>query len=432
MRSFPLVPARLLSACLALGLAAVCATASAQTQPLPTLPSAGRESSQAPEGLPPDSDAVPEGSRPSSSDYSLGVGAGWESNVGEQASAGPSDWAGGLRGRLERDVRRPRREIRLTAGGQGYFYAEQTAFNRLDGNVGMEGDFRFSPRTGGLLAFGFDYGHSDTSRILIDQGILLPLTRTIGYTADAGLQHQVSTNVVLRGGARALRVDFPDSGAFRDSTSLRLSAGASRRLGQHDSLSLDLSAERADGAQTGVPDRSTAFWTQYGSVQWAHVLSLHTAFLLEAGTSYTNLAMESGLGRSWSFFGGASLNHRVRSTTLTAYYRREVLPTFGLGGLRLANRVGLNANAPVGASFSIGVGGNYVRDSQSSQSLIDPQSMIDASLTLSNRLASQLTLSLESRYRRQLAAAGIPALDDFRVGLFLSFVPPSSARPSGP
>lgn len=412
--------------CLAAVLASLPLAAAAQTQPIPTLPSTGGETSQSPQ---PDTTTVPTGSPLSSWDYALGLGGGWESNLGQLAPEGPSDWAGVMRATIERVVRRPRREVRLRAGGSGYLYAKQTAFNRLDGSLGFDGKVRFSPRANGVLALGFDYGHSDSSNILIDQVVFLPQTRTLGYAADAGLQHRVSRNLTLRAGARAYRMDFPDSEALRDSTSLRMTAGVSRHLGLLDSLSFEYSAERTDRIEPITEISSPAVWTHFESAQWAHTLSPHTAFLVEAGVSFTPLSAEAGLDRSWNFFGGASLSHQLRRNSVTAYYRREVLPAFGVGPLHLVNRVGLKANVPVGGAFSIVTAATYGREVQTSLTSFDPRSVMDVSLRLARSLGWRVLASLEGRYRRQSAPGFFLDVDDYRAGFFVSLVPP---RPSTP
>ena len=333
----------------------------AQTQPIPTLPSPEPPAPTGPAASAPTT-ATAETSRPSVWDYALGAGLGWESNVGMDTGQGPSDFTGRLRGNLAYTAIRPNGEIRIAGGATGFFYAEQTQFNRADGNLALDLRRRFSAKTNGNLGLGASYSHSDSTDVLIDQGLLLPLTRTIAYSATAGLTHQASARTDIRAAVRAYRVDFPDSEVLQDSNSVRLSLGAGRRLNESNTLSLESSAERADLVSGGDASTSAAYWTYYVSSQWTHVFSPRTAVLLEAGTSYTPDGETAGLGRSWSFFGGASVSRSVKRTRWTAFYRREVVPRFGLGGLSVADRVGLSASVPLGQRWEASVGGNYARE----------------------------------------------------------------------
>jgi hypothetical protein len=400
------------------------AIARAQTQPTPELPRpAEPATSPDPASRPAD---VPGGSsRPSPWDYALGLGLGWESNVGLDTGQGPSDFTGRLRGNLAYALRKPKGEIRIAGDGAGYFYAEQTQFNRADGSLSVQGSRRFSPETRGSLGMGASYSHSDSTTVLIDQGLLLPLTRTIAYSADVGMDHLLSPRTTIRGAVRGYLVQFPDSDAYQDGNSLRFSLGLDRRIDAEDTIGLESSAERADlfGGST-TADSPGVYWTYYLSSQWTHAFSPRTATLLEAGTSYTPEGEAAGLGRTWSFYGGAGISRRVRRTRWTAYYRREVLPAFGLGGLRSADRVGLSVNAPLGRTWDATFGGNYSREAASSSSG-QRLGASDAYATIGARLSRRLRLSAEGRYLRRSAYGPYLDTDALRVGLFLTLVPPT-------
>ena len=418
-----------LPALLAFLLGAAVPRADAQTQPIPELPR--------PEPTEPSGQTVPGASttstpgRPASWDYSFAAGLGWESNVGLSVGQGPSDYGGVLRGSLSRIVTKPRGTARFTAGGLGYLYKEQTQYNRADGDFAFDGLRRLSEKTTGILGFGFYYGHSDNSQILAEQGVLPPLTRTVAYTGSAGLIVQVSGQTSLSATLRAYRLDFPDAETLQSSSSLRASLGLDRRLNQQNTVGIGYSAERVD--QPGLPTESPvgAYWTHYGSGQWTHVFSPRMATRLEAGASYTPDGQAVGLGRTWSFFGGASVNRQVKRSTLTAYYRREVIPVFGVGGLRLADRLGLDSVIPFARIWAVSVGGNYVRDAAGSSGGA-PQDSLDTYGSIGARVSSQLRLSAEGRYFRRSLSGGYVASDNYRVGLVLSLVPPAAGPVGSP
>lgn len=380
--------------------------AGAQTRPMPTLP-------------PPEAVAAAEEVRRPAWDYSVGAGLGWESNVGLQLSTGPSDFVGQFRGRVDRHVERPTTDLRVGASGRGFVYREQTEYNRIDGGLALDGGWRISGRTRATIGGGVSYDHSDSSAFLLDQGLLLPLTRTVGYHANAGLSHRISMRTSARGAVLARRLDFPESEVFVDSTSVRFTAALDRRLNERDTLSGELSSERAR-TLSGI--ESSPYWTHYFSAQWQHAFSRRSALLLDGGASYTPDSVASGLGESWRFYGGAGYNRAVGRSRLSAFYRREVVPVFGLGGLRLSDRFGLNAGIPLGRSWDLGLGTAYTRDAVAAESG-GRQSRFDAFANLGTRLSRRLTLTAEGRYYRQAAFGAIPELDTLRVGVFLDFGP---------
>lgn len=398
------------------------AVARAQTQPIPELPEPTPE--------PPRDEggevavAIPTTSRPSPWEYSLGAGIGWESNVGLGTGESPSDFGGILRGGLTYAARKRAGELRLAGDAVGYAYVDQTRFNRVDGNLSFDGSRRFTERTSGTLGLGVSYAHSDTSQILIDQGVILPLTRTAGYSASAAASHQMSQRTGLRGTVRAYRFDFPDSVDVQGGASLRTSLALSRRLDERNALSFEGAAERAWQLADSTAPSSPVYWTYYGSSQWNRQVSPRTALMFEGGASYTPEGETAGLGRTWSFYGGVSANQRFKRSTLTAYYRREVVPLFGVGGLRAADRLGFDLSAPLGRRWGGSLGGSFTRDAFGSSSA-ERQHTADTNMRLGFRVARRLSLSAEARYLYRSSPSPTPSTNDFRVGIFLSLVRPT-------
>jgi hypothetical protein len=380
----------------------------AQTQPMPGLPS------------------ELEAEQPARSfwDYSLGLGESWLSNL---TPGGPYDFATIGRARIEGDQVRPGRELRLSAEGEGRAYALNPPLNRIDWRFGFDGQFRLSRRTAGALALGFDYGHSDTSTVLVDQVIYVPLTRTRGYSAVADVRHRVNPGLTLRAAARAYRMDFPDSDVFRDSTSLRFTGGVNRAIGPRNTVGLEYSAGLTDQAEL-IGLLGGSLWTHYQSLQWSHTLSPRAAFLVEGGVSYSPSFSDGGLQRSWDYFGGVSVSRKLRRSSLGAFYRREVLPAFGVRVAHLANRVGFSVDVPIGLAYLLDFRAFYGREVQQGPQAYDPQSVSDASFKLVRAFGRRLRGTIEGRYRHQSAPGFLVSSNDYRAALIFTVVPARAGR----
>ena len=148
--------------------------------------------------------------------------------------------------------------------------------------------------------------------------------------------------------------------------------------------------------------------------------------MLEAGGSYTPDGETAGLGRSWSFYGGASVSRSVRRNRLSAFYRREVLPLFGLGRLGVADRFGLSASIPWGRRWAAGLSASYAREAASSVEG-DRAGAFDTSATVGVQVARRFRLSAEGRYLKRSVYGPYPAADALRAGIFLTLTPPRGA-----
>jgi hypothetical protein len=400
--------------------------AHAQTQPLPPLPPQPVPTPTPPpvkpgeaHPLPP---PVPAPARPPAWDYELGLGALWDQNVTFTTPRGPSDWSFTPRAHVSGLVWRPRAETRITADADGFVYKEQTELNRADAGIALDGRYQLSRHVRWQIGGGYAYGHADTSSVLGEQGVLLPPTRTDTIQGSTGLAWQAGERTSFNLGARYYGVNFQDP-AYTDSRSLRGTADLSRQLGRRASLALVYSFERTRDNATrelvdgGMIDRNT----HYGSLRYTTTVGRASGFLLEGGASYTENATRLELQNPWNFFGGASFNHSLGRSSLAAFYRYEVLPAFGLGGVRAGNRVGLVATVPFGRSVELGLRGSYFDEASRGQ--IEPYRSTDAGASLGFRLASVLWMSLEGDYRRQEATTTHGVIEDVRAGAFLSVVP---------
>jgi hypothetical protein len=409
--------------------------AHAQTQPLPPLPPQPVPTPTPPpvkpgetQPLPP---PVPAPVRPAAWDYELGLGALWQQNVTFTAPRGPSDWSFTPRAHVSGLVWRPRAETRITADATGFVYKDQTELNRADAGIALDGRYQLSRHVRWQIGGGYGYGHADTSSVLGEQGVLLPPTRTDTIQGSTGLSWQTGERTSLNLDARYYGVNFEDP-AYTDSRSLRGTADLSRQLGRRASLALVYSFERTrDTASREVVGGPIDRNTHYGSLRYTTTVGKASGFLLEGGASYTENATLFELQNPWNPFGGVSFNHSLGRSSLAAYYRYEVLPAFGLGGVRVGNRVGLSATVPIGRSVELGLRGSYFDEASRGQ--IEPYRSTDAGAMLGFRLASVLWLSFEGDYRRQEATAIHGVIEDVRAGAFLSVVPrnrgQAAARP---
>jgi Putative beta-barrel porin 2 len=400
--------------------------AHAQTQPLPPLPPQPLPT-PSPSPMPPGKEGVaarpvpppvPTPVQPSLWDYEIGVGALWQQNV-EFVPDGTSDWQFVPRLRLSRRVWRPLAETRITADVAGFVYQQQKNLNRADGSVGLDGNYQLSRHVKWRIGGGYTYGHADTSSVLTDQGVLLPLTRADTITGSTGLAWQTGERTTFSLDGRYYRVQFEDP-AYVDSQSLRGSADLSRRLGPRAALALVYSFEQTD-------DRVKRD-THYGSLRYTTTIGRASGLLLEGGISYTADATSLELPDPWNYFGGVSFNHALGRSSLAVFYRYEVLPAFGLGGVRAGNRVGLNATLPFGRAAELGLRASYF--DEASTGAFQAERSTEAGATLGFHLASFLRLSFEGDYRRRrtTTATSPSDVDDVRAGAFLSIVPRSRGQ----
>jgi hypothetical protein len=390
------------------------AGAAAQTEPIPVVPppelTAPRaDPAQRAGRQPPATVRAPYAQPIQPWEYGLALGVGWQKNVTFTSIDVPSDYTGVLGAGLARHFRSPRGEVTLRGRSTGYLYDSLDQFNRVEAAASLEGDWRLSPRTRASLIARFGYNHSDSSRVLDDQGVFLPLVRTYTYSAAAGIAQQLGRRSTLRLEARALRVDF-DSDSFVNGDSLRVSAGLDRRLGSRDTLGLVYSIERARGRRD--------IDTHFGSLRWTRSWR-STALLLQGGASFTDQAAAAELERSWRFFGGVSLNRQVRRLSLTAFYRRELIPAFGFSTVRLVDRVGLRARLPFGRRWGARLSGIYVADApeQTSPSRIRSTQV---AASLGGALARWFGVSFVARYRRRLGSDSNPPVEGYAAGVFLT------------
>jgi len=415
---------------------------SAQTLPVPTLPPEPPPDVETatPSQEPPGTEAggAPGTVSASHWEYGLSVGVGYDSNISFRLPDGPSSRAILSRGRLARVFTGPNGRLRLAGTGSWNRYFEASTLNRYNAGLSLDGSHRSSLDTAWQAGASYDLGYSDSSQILSDQGVLLPLVRTRTATGRLGVTRRLGERTSFRLHGRISRVEFDqqDVGArgLVDGQSLRGTAALERTLGQRDSAAIEYSLGATLARQAPTPgggDGHPYYFTHYGSLQWNHVLSRRSAFVLEGGASYTPEAETAGVGRRVSFYGGAAYSRQVKRSDLMLFVRREVTPAFGLGVSRIQTRFGLAATIPMGRAWTLRIRGTHIVLETPEGAAFTYGTPDEASASLSRSLGRHFAVSGEGRYRRRGAAGAIPAIDGYQVGIFLSLGGPSGPGSGG-
>jgi hypothetical protein len=291
----------------------------------------------------------------------------------------------------------------------------------------VAGTYHPSPHTTWRANASYEPGYSDSSRILLDQGVLLPLVKTRSFAGALGLSRKMGRRTSLRMNGRFYRTDFDsDAPGLINGESVRGAVTLERQLGGRGTAAIEYAVEDVLSDQTG-----RSYLTHFGSVQWTRVLSRRSALLLEVGASHTPDAQRAGLERQEGFFGGATFNRRVKRSNITLFVRREVTPAFGIGVSRLELRGGLGATIPMGRHWELRMAASRVQlDTPPAVERAYPSSD-DALAALGRRLGRRLELSGEARYRRRGATSATPMIEALQAGLFLTLLTPSG-RTIGP
>jgi hypothetical protein len=321
---------------------------------------------------------------------------------------------------LARSFRGRQGSLRIGAGGSWYGYPEHTEVNRYYGGVRLDGDVRSSRSTTWRIAGSYDYTYSDSSSLLVQQGVVLPLVKAHTVTGELGFARQMATRARLRIEGRVYRTNF-ETGDLQTGESFRGTVALDNHLSPLSTVSIVYSFERT------LAETADVFYNiHFGSLQWRRGLSRRSAFLLEAGGSYTPEPTIAGLSRQGAFFGGATFTRRVKASSLGLYARREVVPAFGLGVSVLNTRLGMTADIPLGQSWWLSASVDYTLPEDVEGTRVQAPGSY-AYLALGRRLGNRLALSGEARYRRRGEAAGQPTIDAVQAGLFLTLTPPGGA-----
>jgi hypothetical protein len=313
----------------------------------------------------------------------------------------------------------PHAQLRATAAGRWTGYPDHKQLHRYNADFGLEGSYRSSASTNWWANASYGFGYTDSSRILLEQGVSLPVVKTRSLAAVFGLSKRVGTHRSLRIDGRVYRTEF-DSSSLINGESVRGTCGLEQHLDDRSAAAIEYSLEYVRSAQAG-----RSYLTHFGSLQWTRVLSVRSALLLEGGGSFTPDAARAGLQRKEGFFGGASFTRQVKRSRLTLFVRREVTPAFGTGVSRPELRAGLGATVPMGRDWDLRTVAFHVQPETRHALERIYGASDDAFAGLDRRLGRHFELSGEARYRRRGATSTIPTIGEFRAGLFLTLLTPS-------
>jgi hypothetical protein len=324
------------------------------------------------------------------------------------------------RGDLARLFRSKQGQLRVRSAVSGLVYANQTDRNRVDAEVGVDGTRILSPNATLRADASGSLGHTDSSRLLYDQGVLLPLSRTRSAQASAALDQKLGVRSSFGIDVRGYLTDFADP-LLVDSRSLRISVGLNRQMSEHNRLGLQYSLEQT---------RSDASYrTNYASLQWSHALSRQSALLVEGGASRTGDAAISVLPASWNFYGGSTYSRAVGRNRILMFVRREVLPTFGVGGLRLSDRFGLTAMIRMGRTWGLDLSATHTDQSASAEVESEHPSSDEGTLTLRKDVGLRTSIAATGSYRHRGPDATRPSVNSVQAGVSIFFSgPPSTGR----
>jgi hypothetical protein len=341
---------------------------------------------------------------------------------------GPSSLAISPRGEFTRVFWSPRGQLRAGLEGSWTGYADEKDLSRFNGGARLEGTYRSSPSTSWRGNASYMLGHTDSSRVLSSQGVLLPLAKALTLDAEAGLVQGVGRRMSIRVDGRILRTDFVDAPELIDGQSLRGSLGLEYRPGPRTTTALVYSIEDVLTDTSGV---GRSYMSHFGSIQWTRILTPRTGLLLEAGASYTPDGLLVGLDQTESFFGGITLTRQVKRAALLAFVRREITPAFGLGVSRLETRFGLSAGIPMGRRWELSVSGQHARPDSAPEGVPPYEPTDDVRAALACRVSDRFEVSAESRYRRRGARGDGAAIGAIQAGLFMTMRSRSGPRVIG-
>jgi hypothetical protein len=356
---------------------------------------------------PPD---VPAVARPPAWSYSMDLGVGFDDNIDASLTDGPSAWGAFLTGNVAYRRFRPYGQFQVSARGAATDYPSLEGYDRADLGGLFSGSWRPSASTVASFSAGYTYGHTDNSSWLSGQGLVYGLGAMQTFEGSAGFAWRLASRTSLRFDVRGVQANF-EAESLSESDSLRAWAGLTREVSTRDEVGFDSAWER-----TGQPEKRD---TLFASVHWRRSLSVRTFLFVEGGISQTSGALPGELARDLNFFGGASLHRRIGGrSVLEAVYRHEVVPVFGIGGVRLVDRWTLGYAATLSPVWSMGLSATYSREP-------DPESegsfpAADAHASVTRRLGRRFSVSAAGRYRRA-EFPGVAVRETYRAGAYVSW-----------
>jgi hypothetical protein len=364
--------------------------------------------------------------RPQPWTFALGAGVGYEHNIDFVVPDGPSGTAVTPRGEVSRAFGSDRGQLVAIAGGRLNNFPSQDQETRYYADLSLAGEYQSSARTSWRANAGYSRGNTDTAIILIQQGTALPLVETKSFAGGLELDQLLARRTTLKLAGRFFRTDFQAPG-FIDGESVRGTLSLDRQFSNRDTGSIVYAIEDVLTNEVG-----RSYYTHYGSFQWGRFVRPRTAVLLEAGLSYTPDAVAAGQARQENFFGGVSVNHQIRRSQFTAFFRREVSPAFGFGASLLVSRFGLSTAVPMGHDWRMQLQGFITRPDRPADPALAYAGYADTFLSIGRRVSRRVEVTAETRYRHRGEARTLPSMSSFKTGLYVTLISPAGKeRPAG-
>ena len=341
----------------------------------------------------------------------LGLGAGetYDTNVRFRSEGLPNELVSRLTASLARGWTGPRHTFGLTGSGTGMLFRQRTELSRLTYTAGATLDLKLSNR----LRFGMSDRYTDalTSQFddFVDEGAILPLTRSKRNRAAADLKYALSPATSLALDGRHDFWDFDDptlENGWRIATGLDLA----HRFGERKTGSLRY-------GYTSNRKRGTPGEVHAGSLGWSQVFGARLRTTASVGVSQIRASGQSATRMNW----GASLDWGFERSALTANYGRQSKTSFAVGRQRVVDAVRLGYTLRLTRSLGAGVMAGYARSTDP----FDPSFVLDAQnygATLSWAIRPDLSLAGSYTYLRRDAGAGDgDAQDAHRASLSLAY-----------
>lgn len=335
----------------------------------------------------------------------------WDSNAALQEGPGEPGLVHSLGLSFSHARTGPRGRLSLAGAGSALIYDANKDLNAFNYTVSGEGSLLLSPRVSVTLGQELVSSYRYSGPLVGDSTELLPLVLTRLSATRAGLSIQLSARTTLSAQGGYTYVSF-DSPSLTSGSVLLGGASLTRRISTRDSLTLSYEAQ-----QSRTQGNTTALHTIDGG--WSRVLKGSLTAQVSAGANYYLYLASTGVVGDWSYYAAASLEKRLRRSSLAARYSHTISPAFGLGEDRVADSVGAVVNLALSRKLNLLADASYgrSRDPVFNDLLYDTQS---AGAALEFRPTRRLTTRAGYSYRSRKDEVTAATLTSNEVFLSLS------------
>ena len=344
--------------------------------------------------------------------YSGEAQGGWESNPVFESSTDPSSWLARLGGGLGYATAGRRSAFSVNANGGATDYFNLEGRDRYYYSGGLSWVQRFSQRTTFTLSETLTNDYSQNSALLIEGGILLPLSRALTSRTAARLRQTLNPVLGLEARVQYDYVDFATP-TLADGDQLDSELAMNRRFGERHSASLSYSfLSSASGGQPRL---------NYHSAYLGGSKRLSLTTTASANLGATALPQPDG---SWRVIPSAlahlsALNARTR-LHVDARYEHRASQAFGLGQDRIADIASLALQRPFGRKWTSDIGLNYTLSKDTGgQAATFHYNTLSVDASMAYRATRRLSLDLGYSYFRSSQVT--PSVDNHSVNVGITY-----------